>query len=117
VPDESVPDQTATYQPATCGLEVRVDGLLAAHAVPQLCEQLVILVDCAGVGRLEVDLGRLDEPDLATIDALARLALVAGRHSARVSVRTKNGALERLLTLAGLGGLVAPPRAVVEDRR
>jgi STAS domain len=115
--ETAVPDQTVPDQPATCGLEVRVDGLLAAHAVPGLCEQLVILVDCAGVGRLEVDLGRLDEPDLATIDALARLALVAIRHNARVSVRTDNGALERLLTLAGLGGLVAPPRAVVEDRQ
>ena len=61
---------------------MRVDGLLAAHAVPRLCEQLVILVDCAGVGRLSVDLGQLDEPDLATIDALARLALAARRRGA-----------------------------------
>jgi hypothetical protein len=92
---------------ATCGLDVRVDGLLAAPAVPRLCEQLVILVDCAGVGRLSVDLGQLDEPDLATIDALARLALVARRRSAQVTVRTTNGALEELLGLAGLGVLVA----------
>ena len=99
---------------ASCGLEVRVDGLLAAHAVPRLCEQMVILVDCAGVTRLEVDLGQLDRPDLATVDALARLALAAQRREARVSVRTSNGALERLLQLAGLGVLVTPPRSVVE---
>ena len=91
---------------ATCGLDVRVDGLLAAPAVARLCEQLVILVDCAGVGRLGVDLGRLDEPDLATIDALARLALAARRRSAHVTVRTTNGALERLLGLAGLDVLL-----------
>jgi anti-anti-sigma regulatory factor len=94
------PAETEPY--ATCGLDVRVDGLLAAHAVPRLCEQLVILVDCAGVGRLTVDLGRLDEPDVATIDALARLALAARRRSAQVTVRTSNGALEQLLGLAGL---------------
>ena len=98
------PVETGSY--ATCGLDVRVDGLLAAHAVPRLCEQLVILVDCAGVGRLNVDLGQVDEPDLETIDALARLALAARRRSALVTVRTANGALERLLGLAGLGGLV-----------
>ena len=97
-----------------CGLEVRVDGLLAAHAVPRLCEQMVILVDCAGVTRLEVDLGQLDQPDLATVDALARLALAARRRDARVSVCTTNGALEQLLRLAGLGVLVTPPRSVVE---
>ena len=91
---------------ASCGLDVRVDGLLAAHAVPRLCEQLVILVDCAGVGRLNVDLGQLDEPDIATIDALARLALTARRRSARVTVRTTNGALEQLLGLAGLDVLL-----------
>lgn len=101
----------------TCGLEIRVDGLLAARAVPQLCEQLVILVDCAGVGRLDVDLGRLDAPDLATVDALARLALVARRRDAWVRVRTSNGALEQLLGLAGLGALAAPPRSVVEGDR
>lgn len=101
----------------SCGLEVRVDGLLAAHAVPRLCEQMVILVDCAGVTRLEVDLGQLDQPDLATVDALARLALAAQRRDARVSVRTRNGALEQLLLLAGLGVLVTPPRSVVEGER
>ncbi len=95
---------------ATCGLDVRVDGLLAAPAVPRLCEQLVILVDCAGVGRLDVDLGRLDAPDLATIDALARLALAARRHSARVRVRTTNGVLEELLALAGLEVLLTRGR-------
>lgn len=103
--------------PSTCGLDIRVDGLLAAHAIPQLCEQLVILVDCAGVGRLVVDLGRLDEPDLATVDALARLALAARRHRARVTVRTSNGALEQLLRLAGLSALAMPPLSLVEGER
>ena len=102
---------------ASCGLEVRVDGLLAAHAVPRLCEQMVLLVDCAGVTRLEVDLGQLDQPDLATVDALARLALVAGRRDAKVTVSTTNGALEQLLRLAGLGVLVTPTRSVVEGER
>lgn len=101
----------------TCGLDIRVDGLLAPQAVPRLCEQLVILVECGGVGRLAVDLGRLDEPDLATVDALARLALAARRRSARVSVRTSNGALERLLRLAGLSALAMPPLSVVEGER
>lgn len=106
---------------ATCALDVRVEGLLAAHAVPRLCEQLVILVDCAGVGRLSVDLGLVEQPDLATLDALARLALAAHRHRARVTVRTSNGALEHLLGMAGLGWLAGTgPRdqgSVVEVQR
>jgi ABC-type transporter Mla MlaB component len=109
-PLEGAPDvQPAELEPyGTCGLDVRVDGLLAVHAVPRLCEQLAVMVDCAGVVRLRLDLGRLDEPDLATLDALARLALAARRRDASVTVRTANGALERLLGLAGLGALVAP---------
>lgn len=95
-----------TAQP--CSLQIRVDGVLTTPAVARLCEQLVVLVHCAGVGRLEVDLGRLDTPDLATVDALARLALVARRHDARVGVRTTNGELERLLALAGLDTLLEP---------
>jgi ABC-type transporter Mla MlaB component len=112
---EQPPSSAASSGP--CGLEVKVDGLLAAHAVPRLCEQMVILVDCAGVGRLDVDLGLLQQPDLATVDALARLALAARRHQASVRVRTTNGALEQLLRLAGLEALVTPPRSVVEGGR
>src|SRR3954464_4571654 len=93
------PAETEPY--ATCGLQVQVDGLLAPHAVPRLCEQLVILVDCAGVRRLTVELGQVEAPDFATIDALARLALAARRRSASVTVGTTNGALEQLLDLAG----------------
>src|SRR4051794_30633733 len=100
------PAETEPY--ATCGLDVRVDGLLAPHAVPRLCEQLVVLVDCAGVRRLTVDLGQLAEPDMATIDVLARLALAARQRGASVTVRTTNGALEQLLGLAGLTALVTP---------
>jgi anti-anti-sigma regulatory factor len=109
--------EPADLPAGTCGLDIRVDGLLAAHAVPRLCEQLVLLVDCGGVGRLAVDLGQLEEPDLATIDALARLALAARRRSAQVTVRTSNGALEMLLRLAGLSALASPPRSVVEGER
>jgi hypothetical protein len=101
---------------ATCALDIRVDGLLPAHAVPRLCEQLVILVDCAGVGRLNVDLGWVSRPDLVTLDALARLALAARQHQAQVRVRTSNGALESLLELAGLGALADPDRSVVEGQ-
>jgi hypothetical protein len=52
------------------------------------------------------DAGALTEPDLATVDALARLALAARRAGRSVRVRHPSAALSNLLELAGLGEIV-----------
>ena len=52
------------------------------------------------------DAGALTEPDLATVDALARLALAALRAGRSVQVRHASAALSNLLELAGLGEIV-----------
>ena len=52
------------------------------------------------------DAGALTEPDLATVDALARLALAARRAGRSVRVRHASAALSNLLELAGLGEIV-----------
>lgn len=52
------------------------------------------------------DVAALTEPDLATVDALARLQLAAGRTGARLRLRAVPAALRELLELAGLAGLL-----------
>ena len=52
------------------------------------------------------DAGALTEPDLATVDALARLALAARRAGRAVRVRHASAAVSNLLELAGLGEIV-----------
>ncbi|HKW78562.1 MAG TPA: hypothetical protein VJQ09_05630 [Candidatus Limnocylindria bacterium] len=50
--------------------------------------------------------GALTRPDLATVDALARLALAARRTGRRTRVRHASAALKYLLDLAGLADVV-----------
>ena len=58
-------------------------------------------------GRLVVrDLGWIDAADLATVDALARVALVARRLGRDVRVEGASPELRELLALAGLAGVV-----------
>ncbi|MFI9328296.1 STAS domain-containing protein [Kitasatospora sp. NPDC052868] len=51
---------------------------------------------------LTCDVGALTRPDLAVLDALARLQLAAGRQGVRVVLTNAGGPLRELLALAGL---------------
>lgn len=67
-----------------------------------LCERLRVLLDAANVDRVECDCVDLRDPDLRTIDALARLQLTAARRGRAVSLRGASPSLVELLALAGL---------------
>jgi ABC-type transporter Mla MlaB component len=56
-------------------------------------------------GALACDVAELEEPDLGTVEALARMALTARRLGRRVELRRVQPELRELLELAGLGGL------------
>ncbi|WP_455352867.1 STAS domain-containing protein [Streptomyces sp. SYSU K217416] len=72
--------------------------------VPRLCERLrELLHDCPGAGVVDCDVGALTSPDLATVDALARLQLTARRMGGRIRLRRPSGRLRALLGLVGLG--------------
>lgn len=64
------------------------------------------------IGEVEVVLGslRVLAPDLAVVDALARLQLTAGRLGGRVLLRNPSTALSDLLELVGLAGLLVDRR-------
>ncbi|KJY40213.1 hypothetical protein VR45_00630 [Streptomyces sp. NRRL S-495] len=63
------------------------------------------------------DLGALAAPDLAVVDALARLRRAAARHGVRLVLRNANGPLRELLAFSGLAAvlLVEPDDEDEED--
>ena len=75
---------------------VVVRRLLDAHLPPLL----------ARGSRVTLDLGALTDADLATVDALARLHVAAGRAGCALRLRNVPPALAELLELAGLSGAV-----------
>ena len=57
-------------------------------------------------GLVVCDAGAVSRPDLGTVDALARVALVAGRLGCRIQVHHAAPELRDLLALAGLADVV-----------
>ncbi|WP_380285841.1 STAS domain-containing protein [Kitasatospora purpeofusca] len=55
---------------------------------------------------LSCDLGALTAPDLAVVDALARLRLAAARHGVRLVLRNASGPLRELLAFSGLAAVL-----------
>ncbi|MCX4687171.1 STAS domain-containing protein [Kitasatospora purpeofusca] len=64
------------------------------------------------------DLGALAAPDLAVVDALARLRRAAARHGVRLVLRNANGPLRELLAFSGLAAvlLVEPDEVAGEEQ-
>ncbi|MFF2118009.1 hypothetical protein ACFVXH_11855 [Kitasatospora sp. NPDC058184] len=58
---------------------------------------------------LTCDLGALTAPDLALVDALARLRLAAARHRVGVVLLNASGPLRELLVFSGLAALFPGP--------
>ncbi len=87
---------------------VVVDGQLDPSDAPGVCAALharlsgsgVVSVICRGKG--------LVEPDLATVDLLARMTLCAHRFGCMVRVEDPSPRLRELLDLAGLGEQLGP---------
>jgi ABC-type transporter Mla MlaB component len=57
---------------------------------------------------LALEVGNLARPDLATVDALCRVALEVRRCEGRVSLEGASAALLELIDLAGLTRILAP---------
>ena len=66
--------------------------------------------------RIVCDAGALTGADLATVDALARLALAARRSGRRMRVRHAPQVLRELLALAGLADVVPCEASAIEVR-
>ncbi|HEU5225025.1 MAG TPA: STAS domain-containing protein [Actinomycetota bacterium] len=88
-------------------------GPVTRDGIPALCERARRLLEGCDAGPVACDVGALAEPDVVTIDALARLQLTARRLGYRVELRRACEELEGLLTLTGLLGVLTGDGALV----
>ena len=81
-------------------------GPITRESIPALCERARMLLEGCDAGRVACDVGALAEPDVVTIDGLARLQLTARRLGYRVELQRACGELEDLLVLTGLSDVL-----------
>lgn len=98
---------------ATNPIVLVVAGPVTRDAVPALCAQLETLLSGPRgaapdpAAPVECDVGGVDGADLALVEAVARLALVARRAGRRLRLRRAGPELQGLLDLVGLADVVA----------
>ncbi|CAM5312403.1 MULTISPECIES: STAS domain-containing protein [Streptomyces] len=88
-----------------------LDRPVTRAEVERLCERLSALARRAGPGPVTVDVGGVGRPDLAVLEALARLRLTAGRLGRGIQLRNACGELRRLLAWTGLDEALTAPAA------
>ena len=80
--------------------------VLHPNDVALFCDRARRLLEIAPADRLICEVRELGTPDLAAVDALARLCLTARRLGCRVELRGACPELRDLLGLVGLAGVV-----------
>ncbi|MEU0839732.1 STAS domain-containing protein [Streptomyces sp. NPDC005962] len=80
--------------------------------VELLCERLRELVRRGAPGPVTVDVGAAYPPDLALVEALARLRLTARRLGRGMRLRNAGGELAGVLARAGLDEVLTAPAAL-----
>ena len=90
---------------------VVVPDVLCPDAVAELCERVRIFVESRATMPVVCDVSAITAPDATSLEALARVQLVARRAGTPVGLRGAPAALLDLLALAGLAEVV-----VIEPR-
>lgn len=80
-----------------------VEATIASADVRALADRMQDLTEGRALRVVLCDVGVIVEPDIATVDALARLALGARRAGCRVGLRHASPELRGLLALTGFG--------------
>jgi hypothetical protein len=81
---------------------IAVTGRVAPQDPARLGGALDDVLTGAPADLLVIDVGHLEDPDAAAIDALCRMRLVAGRFGCRLELRRTSAELRELLYLVGL---------------
>lgn len=81
-------------------------GSIGPQDVEAICARMGAVIGVGGVGPIVCDVGGLEDPDALTIDALARLQLVATRAGRRLWLRHAPDDLRELVALVGLAGVL-----------
>ncbi|MFC9007982.1 STAS domain-containing protein [Streptomyces microflavus] len=84
-----------------------VTGHVTRDVVPALCTELETLLNGPRGAPVECDVGAVERADLALVEAVARLALVARRAGRQLRLRRVGPELQGLLDLVGLADVVA----------
>jgi ABC-type transporter Mla MlaB component len=77
-----------------------ISGSILRANIPVLCMCTRALLEASEV--VICDVGELTDPDLCTVEALARLQLIARRLGSEVRLRRASPELQDLLCLSGL---------------
>jgi len=91
-------------------------GRIGPDHAEALCDCVCARVAAGEDGPLSCDVAAVEDPDMGTVDALARMALTARRLGRRVELRRARPELRELLELAGLGGLSVEASQMRDDR-
>jgi ABC-type transporter Mla MlaB component len=83
-------------------IDLVISGPIDHADIPGLCERVRVVLVGSGARLVVCDVGALVAPDAATVDALARVQLTAGRLGGRVQLLHACGELRELLLLMGL---------------
>ena len=94
-----------------------IDGPTTPADIDGLCECLRRELEARPIERILCDVGALIDPDLATVDALARLQLTARRLGYGIRLLGARGELLELLALCGLDEVVSLPEALPLEPR
>jgi ABC-type transporter Mla MlaB component len=99
-----VPAERPALQPNAQGLAIR--GRIARADVAGLSDRACDLLVATQSDVVVCDVGAVVDPDAATVDALARLQLVARRLGRRICLSHASSELQELLALMGLQRVV-----------
>ena len=83
-----------------------VRGPIARVDILGMCERLQRCLSSCGSDVVVCDVCTLTDPDVDTVDALARLQLIARRRGAQIVLRNAMPELKELLALTGLDDVV-----------
>jgi anti-anti-sigma regulatory factor len=88
--------------PVATTLVLIVGGELSRADIRQLCDRARASMDGTGADLVVCDVGAAEDANAVTVDALARLQLIARRSGRRICIANASPALRDLMELMGL---------------
>jgi ABC-type transporter Mla MlaB component len=110
------PDPRAPLPARTGPPRLAVSGRVGPGEASSLCACVRASVGGAGPGPIACDVSGIEDPDVGTVDALARMALAARRLGREMELQRTEHELVELLELAGLVGLAVEVVREPEER-
>jgi MFS superfamily sulfate permease-like transporter len=86
-------------------LVIRLDFPVSPADISRLHLHVVAQLTCSNVRAVSCDVGSVSQPDITTIDALARLQLAIRQHGGALSLRNATPPPLELLSLVGLADI------------